>query len=92
MRIGARYRLALKLHDQAQHAMRRRVLRADIDRMTVVDVDHTALGLLCAVLHPAAHASDPPRVAFSSPGSVVIASQGERKSKLRNSCVNATLS
>jgi len=87
MRIGALHHLAVHLQDQPQHAMRRRMLWPEIDGVAV-DLDR--LGHRIG-LHRLAHGVLPFR-AFSSPGSEVIASHGDRKSKLRKSCVSLTFS
>ena len=69
MRVDALDDLAVELKHQTQHAMRGRVLRAEVD-VEVADVGFS-------------HHAFP---AFSSPGSTYsVPSQGERKSKLRNS-------
>ena len=46
MRIGAFHHLAVHFQDQPQHTMRRRVLRAEVDRVAV-DLDHAARGGTC---------------------------------------------
>ena len=88
MRIGPFHDLALHLEDEAQHAMRGRVLGAEIDRVAI-DL-HRVGGELGG---GDAHGLGPStrlRWIFSSPGRVVIASQGLRKSKLRKSWVSFT--
>ena len=113
VRVGALHHLAVHLQDQAQHAVRRRVLRPEVDGV-VVDLDHLAGARLVLARRRGVHAGDDVEVlaraqivhhgssfaaclasmratcAFSSPGNVVMPSQGETKSKLRKSCVRTT--
>ena len=81
MRVRPLDDLAVHLQDQSQHAMGGGMLRAEIDRMGI-DLDGLG-GLGFGLAHDL-----PPT--FSSPGKVVIASHGERKSKLRKSCTSLT--
>ncbi len=98
MRIGPLDDLAVHLQNQAQHAVRRRMLRPEVDRVAV-DLHRRPC---CrgrparARRHGSMH-SWPRRChgnlrscAFSSPGSVVMPSHGDRKSKFRKSCVSFT--
>ena len=95
MRIGTLHHLTLHFQDQAQHAMRGGVLRAEIDGVAVAfNGVADRLGLItrygdCLAL---AHAGPSRRFSctFSSPGSVVMPSQGLKKSKLRKSCCSVT--
>ena len=95
MRIGAFNQFTLHFQDQAQHAMRGGVLRAEIDGVAVAfNGVAYRLGLRarngdCLAL---AHAGPSRRFrcTFSSPGSVVMPSQGLKKSKLRKSCCSVT--
>ncbi len=83
MRIGALDDLAVHFQHHAQHAVRGRVLRPEIE-IEIFDprLGHQALASGLAGGVP---------VAFSSPGSGrIMPSQGERKSKLRNSWVSLT--
>ena len=94
MRIGALDHLAVELQDQPQHAVRGRMLRAEIQCVAII-FDHRAAAAPPRPVASASSLTTPPPAprlsrAFSSPGSVVIASHGERKSKLRNSCVSRT--
>ena len=113
MRIGARHHFAVHLQHQPQHAVRGRMLRAEIHRMAV-DLDARGAGRGQIVVLPRrqmradlrncgfAHGFSPLcawsvtlrasrfKCAFSSPGNEVIASHGDRKSKLRKSCVSFT--
>ena len=95
MRVGALHHLALHLQDEAQDAVRGRMLRPEIDRVAVdLDLVRRQLG------GGDAHGATPPagglgasirfRCTFSSPGRVVIASQGDMKSKSRKSWVSET--
>ena len=90
MRIGAFDEFAVHFQDQAQHAVRRRMLRAEIQRMRVdlhlLERRGVSRGGLDGGV---GHVADP-LWAFSSPGSEVIASQGDKKSKLRKSCTSFT--
>ena len=115
MRVRPLDDFAVHLQDQAKHAVRRRMLRPDIDRMAVdlhdppaipvrlerlrslavqSDVAHRAplLGSRSVRLIWARLTSTSCRVwcTFSSPGNVTTASQGDSKSKLRNSWLNRT--
>src|SRR5215217_875376 len=111
MRVRALHDLAFHLQDEAQHAVRRRVLRAEVDGVAV-HLDRAAIlrvgrraGYGLKVVRNrsggsddggAAHGCFGPSISmrfwwtFSSPGSVVMPSQGERKSKLRKSCISFT--
>ena len=87
MRIGPLDHLAVHLEHEAQHAVRGRMLRAEVERRS---------GLICDFGHqdfaPGLALSRSP--AFSSPGSmrsIVMPSHGElSKSKLRNSWTSFT--
>ena len=100
MRVGALDVLALHLEDEAQHAVRGRVLRAEVQGVAVHLHGSGVLGGAGAgkVVQDGgghAHGVGPSmrfRWIFSSPGSVVMASQGERKSNDRKSCVSFTFS
>src|SRR6266478_8279705 len=96
MRISALDDLAVHLEDKPHHAVRRRVLRTEIHHV-VPDLRRTFE--LCGglLLMPIAHRPSCPSgspalgLAFSSPGRILsIPSQGDRKSKLRNSCCRRT--
>ncbi len=91
MRIDPLDHFAVQLHHHAQHAVRRRVLGAEIDR--VIGDDFAGGGQRFFALHghffasPAGGAAGP----FSSPGSTYSApSHGERKSNVRISCASST--
>ena len=77
VRVGALDDLAVELEHEAQHAVRRRVLRPEVHRVVLQrDVGHRALAVSRRRRR---------RAAFSSPGSTPPPSQGLRKSKLRQS-------
>ena len=85
MRIDALDNLAVQLQHQAQHAVRSRVLRTEIDR-------EIAFGL-AGFDHVISHAQPPfwPSWAFSSPGMMYLApSHGLMKSKSRYSWTSST--
>ena len=89
MRVGALDHLAVHLEQQAQHAVRGRVLRAEIDGVVAhLDVGHRVLWL------ESQRAGRPGPLrwqAFSSPGSSPPPpSHGERKSQLRKSWRSCT--
>ena len=95
MRIDAGDDLAVQVQDQAQHAVRRRMLRTEVDGHLRIVGDMTLLG----VQRDGRHGVFPglPEVAsgaiaaFSSPGRMCGApSQGLMKSKSRNSCTSCT--
>ena len=75
MRVDPLDDLAVEFEHEAQHAVRGRMLRTEVDR-EVAEVCCSVIGAL----------------AFSSPGraAMSMASQGDKKSQLRNSCVNRT--
>ena len=80
MRIGTLDHLAIHLQNQPQHAMRRRMLRSEIQGQ----------GLDLHLCHQSAPDSSP-ATALSSPGNSDCApSQGLRKSKVRKSWVSVT--
>jgi hypothetical protein len=83
MRIGALHDLAVQLQDQAQHAMGRRVLRAEVDRKLAMSISST-------ILWPWPSLTDFAPPSRRPAGRFVMPSQGERKSKLRNSWVSFT--
>ncbi len=94
MRVRALHDFAVHFQHQTQHAMRRRMLRTEIDRLPIaatrrpsIYAQHQFLGRRRCVVHTA-----PPRAtcAFSSPGSVVTPSHGDMKEKFRKSCVSFT--
>ena len=95
MRIGTFNQFTLHFQDQAQHAMRGGVLRAEIDGVAIAfnrvadRLGVRARNRDCLAL---AHAGPSRRFncTFSSPGSVVMPSQGLKKSKLRKSCCSVT--
>ena len=73
-RVDPLYNLTVEFENQSQDPMGRRMLRSEID----VEVSNICLR----------HQAFP---AFSSPGRTYsVPSQGERKSKFRNSCGNRT--
>src|SRR5690606_8200875 len=75
MRINPLDHLAVQLHHEAQHAVRRRMLRAEIERV-ILDLDFS---------------HQPFSSAFSSPGRTYFApSHGLSKSNRRNSWVRLT--
>ncbi len=85
MRIGALHHLAVHFEDEAQHAMRRRMLRPEIHR-EALDEGFRVGGRGAVGAHFPASS-----FAFSSPGKMwLIPSQGDMKSKLRNSCFSFT--
>jgi hypothetical protein len=96
MRIGTIHDLAVHLEDEAQHAVGRRMLWPEVQRVAV-DLDPFGfrinrrtvanISLAHGTTFPA---SVPSRCAFSSPGSVVMPSQGEMKSNRRKSWVSFT--
>ncbi len=78
MRIDALDDFAFKLQHEAQHAMRCRMLRTEIQR------EGAEFLFGCELVHGFGSA-------FSSPGRMYSApSQGDRKSNVRNSCVSLT--
>ena len=79
VRVGAFDHLAVHLKHQAEHAVRRGMLRTEVERQ--------GLDLL-GFCHQAP--SSPVAFAFSSPGSWSMPSQGLMKSKLRYSCTSLT--
>src|SRR6201999_3407397 len=89
MRIHARHDLAVKIEDHAQHAMRGRMLRSEIDR-------HRRFLDGSRLVHYAFFPVSPDVAfgaiaAFSSPGRMCGApSHGLMKSKSRNSCTSFT--
>jgi hypothetical protein len=100
MRVGTFDDLAIHLQHQPHDAVRRRVLRPEIHREIA---DLRRAGEFAAGIsggrgrgHPIAHAAPPAGAspgpdAFSSPGRILsMPSQGEMKSKLRNSCFSLT--
>ena len=95
MRIGALDDLAVHLEDQPQHAVRGRVLRAEIHArgcrsrpvLPVPARDERRSAMTSVMDCPPLRG---PSCAFSSPGSDVIASHGDRKSNWRKSCVSFT--
>ncbi len=91
MRIGALDHLAVHLQNEAQHAMGRRMLRPEIHGEGLDESFGARDGCAAAVV--GAHFLPPSCAAFSSPGRIcIIPSQGEAKSKLRNSCFSFTCS
>ena len=79
MRVRAIHRLAVEFEDEAQHAMGRWMLGAEIDRV-VLDLDFRG-----------SHDASSSAVAFSSPGSSrVMPSHGLMKSKVRKSWTSLT--
>ncbi len=88
MRIDALDNFAIKLKDEPKHAMRGRVLRAEIqiERAALFGRFVRLYGYGCV---RRAHFFASP--AFSSPGRMYFApSQGLRKSNTRNSCTSLT--
>ena len=88
MRVGALDHLAVHLEQQAQHTVRRRMLRPEIDGVVLhLDLGHRVLAPILSV------AGQPCRsgAAFSSPGSSPPPpSHGDRKSQLRKSWRSCT--
>src|SRR6516165_8262414 len=95
MRIRALDDLAVHFEDEPHDAMRRRMLRPEIHH-EILDVRRAfelvfGWRALFAHLPPSLGASPSGRVAFSSPGRILsMPSQGDKKSKLRNSCCSRT--
>jgi len=84
MAVDAHHDLAIQIHDHAKHAVRSRMLRAKIQRELAFVLD----GSVDRISHYSGASSE---TAFSSPGiSLVMPSQGERKSKFLYSCVSWT--
>src|SRR5262249_20985510 len=97
MRIDALHHLAVEFQHQAQHAVRRRVLRPEIDgevaQLRFSHASDLAARARCGwgIADPMPSQPPFPLPAFSSPGRTYCGpSQGERKSKLRNSCASRT--
>ena len=95
MRVDAGDDLAIQVQDQAQHAMRGRMLRAEIDGQLRIVRLVTLLGVERYRGHgffPGSPEATPGAMAaFSSPGRMCGApSQGLMKSKSRNSCTSCT--
>ena len=93
MRVAALDDFAVQFHDQTQNAVRRRVLRTEVDRV-VLDFRVTIgrvgrIGDMIHLFEIVGHQALPS--AFSSPGSTYCApSQGDMKSKLRKSWASFT--
>src|SRR6516165_4475728 len=95
MRIGALDDLAVHLQNEAHHAVRRRVLWTEIHHEISDPRRAFELIFLCRALishcPPSPGPSPSVGAALSSPGRMLsIPSQGDRKSKLRNSCCKCT--
>src|SRR4029077_4438831 len=96
MRISAFNDLAVHLEDEPHHAVRRRMLRAEIhhevsDPRRPFELFGGLLPTLIAHRPSCPSGSPPLGLAFSSPGRILsIPSQGDKKSKLRNSCCRRT--
>ena len=95
MRVHAGDDLAVQVQDQAQHAMRRRVLGPEIDghlRIVGLVTLLRVQGNRCHGFFPGSPDAAPGAIAaFSSPGRMCGApSQGLMKSKSRNSCTSCT--
>src|SRR5439155_24152468 len=92
MRISALDDLAVHLENQPHHAVCRRVLRTEIhhevpDPRRTFEFPGALRVCRIAQRQPCPPGSPPLVPAFSSPGRILsIPSQGDRKSKFRNSC------
>src|SRR6266436_7331289 len=95
MRVGTLDNLSVHLENEPHDAVCRRMLRAEIHHVVLDTRRPFELARprrqRVAHLLPSFGVSPSGGVAFSSPGRILsIPSQGDRKSKLRNSCCSRT--